>query len=48
MKLAKYFDYEYRERTVDPLATTYRTNNDWNEIVLNLNPDYIKKQLMKP
>ena len=48
MKLAKYFDYEYRERTVDPLATTYRTNNDWNETVLNLNPDYIKKQLMQP
>ena len=48
MKLAKYFDYEYRERTVDPLATSYKTNNDWNETMLNMNPDYIKKQLMQP
>ncbi|MCK9411667.1 MAG: YjbH domain-containing protein [Prolixibacteraceae bacterium] len=45
VNLARYFNWEFRERTVDPLATTYRTNRDWNETFRNLNPDFINKQL---
>jgi len=48
MNLAKYFDWEYRERTVDSVATTFKTNNDWNETVQNLNPDYIRMLLKQP
>ena len=48
VNLARYFNWEFRERTVDPLATTYRTNRDWNETFRNLNPDFVNKQLHLP
>ena len=48
VNLAKYFNYEFRERTVDPLAISYKTNNDWNDAMRNLNPDFTGKQLLKP
>ena len=48
VNLARYFNWEFRERTVDPVATTYRTNRDWNETFKNLNPDFINKQLQVP
>jgi hypothetical protein len=48
VNLSRYFNWEFRERTVDPLATTYRTNRDWNETFKNLNPDFIYKQLQIP
>lgn len=46
VNLAKYFFWEFRESTVDPSAATLNTNYDLNETVRNLNPDYIKKQLL--
>ena len=46
VNLAKYFNWEFRERTVDPVATTFKTDNEWNETVRNLNPDFTKKQLL--
>lgn len=48
VNLSRYFNWEFRERTIDPLATTYRTNRDWNETFKNLNPDFIDKQLQTP
>ena len=45
VNLAKYFNFEYRERNVDPIATTYRINPDWNDTFRNLNPDFIEKHL---
>lgn len=45
VNLAKSFSYEFRERTVDPLAITFRTNNDWNDVMRNLNPDFTVKNL---
>ncbi len=46
VNMAKYFNFEFRERTIDPVATTFRTNNDWNEIFSNLNPDFTREQLL--
>ena len=46
VNLAKYFNWEFRESTVDPSAATLNTNYDLNETVRNLNPDFIKKQLL--
>ncbi|MCX6219811.1 MAG: YjbH domain-containing protein [Bacteroidia bacterium] len=48
VNLSRYFNWEFRERTIDPLATTYRTNRDWNETFRNLNPDFVNKQLHLP
>jgi hypothetical protein len=45
VNLAKYFNWEFRESTVDPSAATLNTNNDLNETARNLNPDFIRKQL---
>jgi hypothetical protein len=43
---SKYFNYEYRVRSVSPNATMYETNFDIDEIMRNMNPDFIKKQLL--
>lgn len=45
INLAKYFNYEFRESTVDPSAATLHTNYDLHETVRNLNPDFVQKQL---
>ena len=45
VNLAKYFNYEYTERIVDPIATSYRTNPDWNDTFRNLNPDFVEKHM---
>jgi hypothetical protein len=46
VNLAKYFNWEFRESTVDPSAATLNTNYDLNETARNLNPDFIRKQLL--
>ncbi len=46
VSLAKYFNWEFRESTVDPSAATLNTNYDWNETSRNLNPDFTKRQLL--
>lgn len=45
VNLAKYFNFEYRDRIVDPVATSYKTNSDWSDTFRNLNPDFINKLL---
>jgi len=48
INLARLFNLEWRDRSVNPLATTYKTNNDWAETARNLNPDFTEKQLQTP
>jgi len=45
VNLAKYFNFEYVNRIVDPVGRSYRTNPDWNDTFRNLNPDFIENQL---
>ena len=45
VNLAKYFNYEFTERNVDPIATSYKTNPDWNDTFRNLNPDFVEKHM---
>jgi hypothetical protein len=45
VNLAKYFNFEYIQRIVDPIGRSYRTNPDWNDTFRNLNPDFVEKHL---
>lgn len=45
VNLAKYFNFEYRLRNADPIATSFHINSDWNYTFRNLNPDFIEKNL---
>jgi hypothetical protein len=43
--LAKYFNFDYTNRIIDPVGRSYRINPDWNDTFRNLNPDFVEKQL---
>jgi hypothetical protein len=45
VNLAKYFNFDYTNRIVDPVGRSYRINPDWNDTFRNLNPDFVEKQL---
>jgi hypothetical protein len=45
VNLAKYFNFDYTNRIIDPVGRSYRTNPDWNDTFRNLNPDYVEHQL---
>jgi len=45
VNLAKYFNFDYTNRIVDPVGRSYRTHPDWNDTFRNLNPDYVGNQL---
>lgn len=45
VNLAKYFNFEYVNRFIDPVGRSYRTNPDWPDTFRNLHPDFVEKQL---
>jgi len=47
VNLAKYFNFAYRLRNIDPIATSYNTNSDWNNMFRNLNPDFTEKYIQE-